>query len=100
MVVVARYIGFFISAIWVQISIGVGLVALLAAIAIGWFRFNFLWIAVPVIGGAGFAHFLFEDVSTGGKVVNAMSNLAVEFIVYLAICVIGFAIGAVARRFR
>ena len=100
MVRVARFIGFLISAVGVQLASGIGLAALVAAAALGWFRWNVLWIAAPTIGGAVAAHILFEDVASTGKVVNAMSNLAFDFIVFFAICAVGYAIGAITRRWR
>jgi hypothetical protein len=100
MVVIARWIGFVISAVAVQLASGIGLLALVLCALLGWFRVSFFWILVPLIGGAVAAHFLFDDVSSGGKVVNAMSNLTFELIIYAIICLFGFAIGALARRFR
>jgi hypothetical protein len=43
---------------------------------------------------------MFEGVSTGGKVVNAMSNGVFELIVYVFICLVGYGLGALARRMR
>jgi hypothetical protein len=100
MVRILRFLGFLISAIGVQIATGVGAVALMIGLALGWFRWNVVWILAPTIAGAICAHLLFEDVATGGKVVNALSNVAFELIVYFIICALGYAIGAIARRWR
>jgi hypothetical protein len=93
-------IGFLVSAIGVQIASGVGLAALVAAIALGWFRARLFWLLAPTLAGTAAATWLFEDVSTAGKVVNAQSNFVFVLIVYLTICCIGYALGAVARRWR
>mgnify|MGYP000967542138 CR=1 FL=1 len=100
MVRIARLIGFLFSAVVVQLATAPGLLALALSAALAWGRLRVYWILIPAVGGAVAAHALFEGVSTGGKVVNAMSNLPFEFIVYLVICLIGYAVGALARRFR
>ena len=100
MIRIARLAGFIASAVGVQLATGIGLLALVLCVLIGWFRVRFVWIFVPLIGCAIAAHVLFEDVATGGKVVNAMSNLAFEFIIYAIICLVGFGGGALARRWR
>ena len=100
MLVIVRLIGFVVSAVALQLASGIGLAALLLCALLGWFRKSFFWTLIPLVGFAIAAHVLFEDVATGGKVVNSMSNLAFELIVYAIICTFGFAIGALARRFR
>ncbi len=100
MVRIARVIGFLVSAIGVQIASGVGLAALIACVALGWFRARLLWIAAPTIAGTGVATWMFEDVASGGKVVNAQSNFVFVLIVYAVIGAIGYTVGAVARRRR
>ena len=100
MVRIARMIGFVVSAIGLQIASGVGFVALLCAVALGWFRMRAFWLALPAVGGAIVAQTLFEGVATSGKVANAMSNLSFLLIVYALISLLGYAIGAVARRWR
>ena len=93
-------IGFLVSAIAVQIASGVGLAALVFALALGWFKARVYWLLAPALAGTAVATWLFEDVSTGGKVVNAQSNFIFVLIVYLAICCIGYGCGALARRWR
>ena len=100
MVRIARMIGFFFSAVGVQIASGVGLVALIVAVVLGWRRAGLHWLLAPAVAGAIVAHLMFEGVSTGGKVVNAMSNGAFELIVYVFICLVGYGLGALARRWR
>ena len=100
MVRIARMIGFFFSAVGVQIASGVGLAALIVAALLGWKRAGLHWLLAPAVAGAIAAHVVFEGVSTGGKVVNAMSNGAFELIVYVFICLVGYGLGALARRWR
>ena len=100
MIRIARVIGFLVSAIGVQIASGVGLAALIVCFAFGWFRARPLWIAAPTIAGASVASWMFEDVTTSGKVVNAQSNFVFVLIVYAVICAIGYTVGAMARRWR
>lgn len=100
MVGIVRLIGFIVSAIGVQLASGIGAVALVLAALIGFYQMRFFWLLVPMIGGAVAAHYLFEDVATGGKVVNALSNLPFELIVYVIICLVGFGLGVFARRWR
>ena len=100
MVRIARMIVFFFSAVGVQIASGVGLVALLVAAFLGWRKAGLHWLLAPAVGGAIVAHMLFEGVSTGGKVVNAQSNAVFELVVYGFICLVGYGLGALARRWR
>ncbi|HMN74400.1 MAG TPA: hypothetical protein PKA55_21255 [Rhodoblastus sp.] len=100
MVRIARMIGFFFSAVGVQIASGVGLAALAVAAALGWKKAGLHWLLAPAVGGAVVGHLMFEGVSTGGKVVNAQSNVVFELIVYVFICLVGYGIGALARRLR
>ena len=93
-------IGFLLSAIALQIASGVGLAALLVSVALGWFRARVWWLAAPLLAGALSAQYLFADVATSGKVANAQSNVFFLLIVYASICLIGYAIGAFARRWR
>ena len=93
-------IGFLVSAVAVQMASGIGFVALVVAVALGWFSAKLYWLAAPILAGAIAATWLFEDVSTGGKVVNAQSNFVFVLIVYLLICAIGYTSGALARRWR
>ena len=100
MVRIARMIAFFFSAVGVQIASGVGLVVLLIAAFLGWKRAGVHWLLAPAIAGAIVAHMMFEGVSTSGKVVNALSNGLFELIVYVFICLVGYGLGALARRWR
>ncbi len=100
MVRIARMIAFFFSAVGVQIASGVGLVVLLIAGFLGWRRTGVHWLLAPAIAGAIVAHMMFEGVSTSGKVVNALSNGLFELIVYVFICLVGYGLGALARRWR
>ena len=100
MVRIARMIGFFFSAVGVQIASGVGRVALLVAAFLGWKRAGLHWLLAPAVAGVIGAHMMFEGVSTSGKVVNALSNGAFELIVYVFICLVGYGLGALARRLR
>ena len=100
MIRIARMIGFTLSAVGVQIASGVGVVALLAAFALGCFRVRIAWLLGTTLLGAGAALWLFEDVSTGGKVVNAQSNAVFVLFVYALISIFGYAAGRLARRLR
>ncbi|MCB1543756.1 MAG: hypothetical protein H6872_14040 [Methylobacteriaceae bacterium] len=98
MVRIARLIGFFFSAVGVELASGVGLVALVVAALLGWKRAGVHWLLAPAVAGAIAAQTMFAGVSTGGKVVNAMSNGAFQLIVYIFICLAGYGLGALARR--
>ena len=98
MVRIARLIGFFFSAVGVELASGVGLVALAVAALLGWKRAGVHWLLAPAVAGAIAAQTMFAGVSTGGKVVNAMSNGAFQLIVYIFICLAGYGLGALARR--
>lgn len=100
MVRIARMIGFFFSAVGVEIASGVGLVALLVAALIGWNRAGVHWLLAPAVVGAIAAQTIFAGVSTEGKVVNALSNGVFLLFVYVFICLVGYGIGALARRLR
>ena len=100
MVRIARMIGFFFSAVSVQIASGVGLVALIVAALLGWKGAGVHWLLARAVAGAIAAHVMFEGASTGGKVVNAMSHGVFELIVYVFICLVGYGLGALARRMR
>ncbi|MCB1541584.1 MAG: hypothetical protein KDJ25_12330 [Rhodoblastus sp.] len=100
MVRIARLIGFFFSAVGVQIASGVGLVALIVAALLGWKRAGLHWLLAPAVAGAVVAQTMFAGVSTDGKVVNAMSNDAFQLIVYVFVCLVGYGLGALARRLR
>lgn len=100
MVRIARMIAFFFSAVGVQIASGVGLVALVVAAVLGWKKAGLHWLLAPALGGAIVAHLMFEGVSTAGKVVNAQSNLVFELLVYVFITLVGYGLGALARRLR
>jgi hypothetical protein len=100
MIRIARMIGFTFSAIGVQIASGVGLAALVAAFALGCFHARIAWLLATTLLGAGAAVWLFEDVSTGGKVVNAQSNVVFVLFVYALISIVGYALGRLARRLR
>lgn len=99
MVRIARMIGFFGASVGAQIASGLGLVALVVCAALGWRRAGLHWCLAPAVGGAIAAHYLFAD-TTGGKVLTAQSNVAFELIVYVFICLVGYALGALARRAR
>ena len=98
MVRIARLIGFFFSAVGVELASGVGLVALVVAALLGWKRAGVHWLLAPAVAGAIAAQTMFAGVSTGGKVVNATSNGAFQLIVYIFICLAGYGLGALARR--
>lgn len=100
MIRIARMIGFTLSAVGVQIASGVGLVSLLVAFALGCFRMRMYWLVATTALGAGAAVWLFEDVSTGGKVVNAQSNIVFVLFVHALISIFGYAAGRLARRLR
>lgn len=100
MVRIARMIGFFSSAVGVEIASGVGLAALLVAAVLGWKRAGLHWLLAPAVAGAIVAQMMFAGVSTSGKVVNALSNGAFQLIVYVFICLVGYGVGAIARRLR
>lgn len=100
MVRIARMIGFFLSAVGVELASGVGLAALVLAAVLGWKRAGLHWLLAPAVAGAIVSQVLFAGVSTGGKVINAMSNGVFPLIVYIFICLVGYGLGALARRFR
>lgn len=100
MVRIARMIGFFFSAVGVEIASGVGLVALLVAALIGWKRAGLHWLLAPAVAGAIVAQAMAAGVSTSGKVVNSLSNGVFQLFIYVFICLAGYGIGALARRLR
>lgn len=71
MVRIMRMAAFLFSAIGVQIASGIGAAALALSFLLGFLRAPFVWLLPPVLAGAAAAAWLFEGVSTGGKVVNA-----------------------------
>ena len=100
MVRIARMIGFFLSAVGVELASGVGIVALIVAAILGWKRAGLHWLLAPAVAGAIVSQMLFAGLSTGGKVINAMSNGVFPLIVYVFICLVGYGLGALARRLR
>ena len=100
MIRILRMGGFLLSAVGVQIASGIGAAALALSFALGWFRAGLLWLVLPIMGGSAAALWLFEDVSTGGKVVNAQSNFAFVLIVYAIIAICGYLPGRILARWR
>ncbi|MDE2362254.1 MAG: hypothetical protein KGM42_06210 [Hyphomicrobiales bacterium] len=98
MVRIVRMIGFTISSMGVQLASVVGLAALAASFALGFLRAPLYLILAPALGGAGVAAWLFQDATNAGKVVGAQSNFFFVAFVYLLIGAIGYACGALARR--
>ena len=100
MVIIARWIGFIMSSVWIEVAHGLGLVALLLAVLIGYRRMRAFWLVVPVLGGALAAHGLFGPLASGGKIDAALSNIVFLLLIYVLIALIGYGIGALLRAWR
>ncbi|MFV0279481.1 MAG: hypothetical protein ACK5JM_01820 [Rhodoblastus sp.] len=100
MVAIARMIALFASAVFLEIAQGVGLAVLLLGAYMGWRRAGAHWLLAPAVAGAIASQLLFAGAASEGKVANAMSHGVFQLFVYIFICLLGYAIGAVARKWR
>lgn len=95
---IVRYAGFWVSAVWAHLMSAAGLVALAAALALGWRGVRPVWILAAAALVSGASLYWFEKVDAQTKVGHALTNSAFEFFVTLTICVIGYVAGRLARR--
>ncbi len=100
MAAVFRAFGFLVSAIGVELSRGVGLAILAAALLIGWRRWPVLTLAIVAAVGATISILLPESSDAPGKVMHGLSNAPFVAFVYIVIAAGGYAIGRVMRRLQ
>ena len=93
-----RAIGFFVSALSVEMISGLGIAAFAIALLIGLRRWPIVLLAGVTAAGAVLSPFLPESVATTSKVAHGLSNVAFVVMLYAVISFIGYSVGRVLRQ--
>jgi hypothetical protein len=92
------FLGLFLGAALGQFTVAIGWIAAAAAIAAGYFRRSWFSLQLIALVGSLIAHFLFKDTAVDLKLGGLAGNLLFNFMIYLIIGSVGYAVGWLVMR--